>query len=72
MEPEQLKKLAELLGVDPLKLSMSLQELGKEEESPSPLMDNFYFNPNIFMKLHSIDYAGLRKLVVPNLKRLRR
>jgi hypothetical protein len=59
---EKVKTLAIILGIPPEKL-VSLLE-GNEE--------HFYYNPNVFMKLHSIDYEGLRKLVVPNLKKLRR
>jgi len=33
---------------------------------------NFYYNPDVFMKLHKVDSRGLRKLVIPNLRRLRR
>lgn len=74
MEPETIRALAVLLGVDPMKLSASLDSLDKEEDEDQGggTLDNFYFNPNVFMKLHSIDYKGLRALVVPNLKRLRR
>ena len=66
MEPERLKALATLLGIDPMKLSLALDEVDKEKQ------DNFYYNPNVFMKLHSIDYEGLRKLVMPDLRKLRR
>jgi hypothetical protein len=33
---------------------------------------NWYYDPEAFKNLHSIDYDGLRKLITPNLRRLRR
>jgi len=32
---------------------------------------NFYYDPKAFAGLHKIDYSGLRKLVIPDLSRLR-
>lgn len=75
MENEKIVALAEVLGLDPTKLAAALEVVDREEtqeEVGGGTLANFYFNPNVFMKLHSIDYAGLRKLVVPNLRRLRR
>jgi len=74
LEPEKIKALAVLLGVDPVKLSMSLQDLDREQGQidGGNFLKNFYFNPDVFMKLHQIDYEGLRKLVMPNLRKLRR
>jgi hypothetical protein len=76
MDKEKIKTLATILGISPEKLTAALFGVveggGNEEEGKIGGMDNFYFNPNVFMKLHSIDYKGLRALVVPNLKRLRR
>lgn len=76
MDSEKIKALAGVLGVDATKLAAALELVneGEEEETKqgSGGLDNFYFNPNVFMKLHSIDYEGLRKLVMPNLRRLRR
>lgn len=69
LDNEKIKLAAAILGIDPDKLVAALE--GNEEEGVGG-MDNFYFNPNVFMKLHSIDYKGLRALVVPSLKRLRR
>lgn len=66
MEPEKIRTLAILLGVDPMKLSIALDELDRGEQS------NFYYDSNVFRKLHSIDYEGLRKLVIPDIRRLRR
>jgi len=70
MEPERIKLAAELLGMKPEEL---ISALGGEQEEEEPRgMEGFYFNPEVFRKLHSIDYEGLRKLVMPNLSRLRR
>lgn len=69
MENERLKLAAELLGMEPEKLASML---GQQEEEEGPQSEGFYFNPEVFRKLHSIDYEGLRKLVVPDLRRLRR
>ena len=71
MEPEKIKALAVLLGIDPIRLSQSLQEFeekGTNEDSPG----YFYYNPDVIRKLHNIDSEGLRKLVMPDLSRLRR
>jgi len=67
LDIERIKLAAELLGMEPEKLASML---GQEEEEPAS--EGFYFNPEVFRKLHSIDYEGLRKLVVPDLRRLRR
>lgn len=75
MENEKIVALAGVLGLDPTRLAAALEVVDREEgqkEVGGGTLDNFYFNPNVFMRLHSIDYAGLRKLVVPNLRRLRR
>lgn len=73
MDEEKIKALASVLGVSPEKLVAALQSVeGDDEVQSRGTLDNFYFNPDVFMKLHSIDYKGLRALVVPNLKRLRR
>jgi len=74
MDSEKVKALATLIGVSSEKLTAALGAIeggDNEEEGPVGGIDNFYFNPNVFMKLHSIDYKGLRALVVPDLKRLR-
>ena len=61
------------------------QELGSSIDMPAeeylPKVDenfylpkiskNFYYDPDIFARLHKVDYEGLRKLVTPNLGRLR-
>lgn len=78
MDNEKIKDLATVLGIKPERLAAALElinegeEVQEVEEDPRGTLDNFYFNPNVFMKLHSIDCKGLRKLVVPDLRRLRR
>lgn len=73
MENDKIRALATVLGISSEKLTAALESVEDSNEGERVGgMDHFYFNPNLFMKLHSIDYAGLRALVVPNLKRLRR
>lgn len=72
MEPGKIRQIAIILGVDPIKLSAALDELDKEEEQPSEGIEGFYYNPDVFRRLHNIDNKGLRDLVTPNLKKLRR
>ena len=71
MDQDKIRALAMLLGVDPVKLSVSLQDLDTEGGDP-PGLEGFYFNPEVFRKLHSIDCEGLRKLVMPSIRHLRR
>lgn len=69
-QEDKIKAAAELLGTTPERL-INLLGLTEEEEAPTGI-EGFYFNPEVFRKLHSIDTKGLRELVVPNLRRLRR
>ena len=71
MSEDKLKAMAELLGVAPDRLLKFLEEEHQSEE-PSGTLDGFYFNPEVFRKLHEIDSKGLRDLVVPNISKLRR
>jgi len=71
MDNEKVKLAAELLGMDPGRLVEALG-IGEKEKEDSTGSEYFYYNPNVFLKLHSIDCEGLRKLVVPDLRRLRR
>jgi len=64
MDREQIVKLAALLGEPIERVEAALEALGEDE--------HFYYNPNVFSKLHKVDCEGLRKLVVPDLSRLRR
>lgn len=68
MDPEKIKILATLLDVTPEQLTAALEAVSEKKDN-NPL--HFYYNPDVFMKLHTIDYAGLRKLVMPDLRRLR-
>ena len=63
MDREKMERLAALLGEPVEKIEAALEALGGEE--------HFYYNPSLFRRLHSIDCSGLKKLVVPNLKKLR-
>ena len=69
MENARIKLAAQLLGVKPEEL---MNALGIEEEQIPETVGGFYYNPDVFARLHSIDTVGLRKLVMPNLSRLRR
>ena len=69
MEAEKIKAAAEILGLTSEQL---IRALGLEEEEEEGPYGGFYFNSNVFRKLHSIDSEGLRKLVMPNLDKLRR
>jgi len=70
MDRERIKLAAQLLGMKPEEL---ISALGGEQEEEEPRgIEGFYYNPNVFRKLHNIDSEGLRKLVMPNLSRLRR
>lgn len=64
MDSKKIKMLADLLG----ELAEETAEV-EEQETPQ---SNFFYNPDVFMSLHTIDCVGLRKLVTPNLDRLRR
>jgi len=68
MDEERIKLAAELLGMEPEQLVSALG--GEQEEEEGEGMEGFYFNPEVFRKLHSIDCEGLRKLVIPNLTKL--
>jgi hypothetical protein len=70
----KIKRLAELLGVEPEKVEETIFMVGSEEggEEGCGEVNHFYYNPDIFARLHKIDCSGLRKLIVPNLSRLRR
>ena len=71
MDEERIKLAAQLLGMKPEELVSALGG-GQEEEEPHEGIEGFYFNPDIFRKLHNVDSKGLRDLVVPNLRKLRR
>jgi len=64
MDQEQIRKLAALLGEPEERVQTALQVLDEE--------DHLYFNPNAFRRLHRIDVEGLRSLVIPDIRRLRR
>ena len=66
---EKIDAMAELLGVTPEQLLAFLQTVQKEETQESDPLKNFYYNPDVFVKLHSIDSKGLRELVMPKVKR---
>ena len=71
MDKERIIAAAGLLGMKPEELVNAL-DMGGEEGCGEVNPEGFYFNPDVFRKLHSIDSKGLRDLVVPNIKRLRR
>lgn len=71
MDEERIKLAAQLLGMKPEELISALGISEQEEEQSPRGIEGFYYNSEVFRKLHSIDYEGLRKLVVPDLRRLR-
>ena len=72
MDEERIKLAAQLLGMNPEELVNTLGIKGQEEDTTGGGIEGFYYNPDVFRKLHSIDCAGLRRLVTPYLGRLRR
>lgn len=66
MDSGKLKILANLLN------ELAEEAEGEESLEQETPQSNFYFNPDVFMGLHTIDSVGLRKLVTPNLDRLRK
>jgi len=64
MDTEQINRLALLLDLPPDQVEAAVDSIDEE--------DHFYYNPNAFSKLHRVDCEGIRRLVVPNLRRLRR
>lgn len=70
MDEERIKLAAQLLDMKPEDLVRALG--GEEEEGTSEGIEGFYYNPDVFRKLHNVDNQGLRKLLMPNLSRLRR
>jgi len=70
MDEERIKLAAQLLGMKPEDLVRALGVGEQQEEEPEGI-EGFYYNPDVFRKLHNIDSRGLRGLVVPNLRRLK-
>jgi hypothetical protein len=73
---KKIERLAEILGIEPSKLEEAIFMVGSEEGGEEACgevnKEHFYYNPDIFAKLHKIDCTGLKNLVVPNLRKLRR
>lgn len=67
----RIKSIAEILGIEPERLEEAICQVD-EEGCGEINEEHFYYNPNIFAKLLRIDCTGLKNLVVPNLRRLRR
>jgi hypothetical protein len=76
MMNSKIRRLAELLGMEPAKVEEAIFTVGSEECGEEGCgevnREHFYYNPDIFARLHKIDCSGLRKLVVPDLRKLRR
>ena len=72
MDETEILELERLLG----KLKQEQEEgeeEGNEESFYLPKVPrNFYFNPDLFRKLVTPDLSRLAKLVIPNLRRLRK
>jgi len=69
----KIGRLAEILGIEKERLEEAIFQVGSEEGGEEGCGEvNMYYNPDLFMRLVKPNCSRLAKLVIPNLRRLRR